>query len=213
MNIAPTSEIAYRIGLLRALGTDDAAAAEAAARSTIENGIDDRMFAFGGAVEYLLRAAIANDTVDTELAWLNERVPGLMDVDAETVPAMFRKAQGIALDAWYVSLPREETRRRLDVLLDAGRELGFDPTEDPMTHVRILAVRGEIQEAIRVALDDVFSRSVATNLGWKEAFSQPLYADIVADPRVQLAMRHWEEEEAAIRGNVAAYLQDLKGAS
>jgi len=213
MNIAPTSEIAYRIDLLRALAIDDAAAAEGTARSTIENGIEERMYAFGGAIEYLLRAAIANDSVDTELGWLDEQVPALLDVDAEIVPGKFRVAQGIALDAWYISLPRQETRRRLDVLLEAGRAMGFDATKDPMTHVRILAVRGEIQEAIRVALDDVFSRSVATSLGWKEALSQPLYADIVADPRVQVAMQQWEQEEAAIRGRVSAYLQDLQAAS
>ena len=213
MNIAPTSEIAYRIELLRALGSGDAAAAEAAARGAIENDIDDRLYAFGGAIEYLLRAAIANDSVGAELDWLDEQVPALLDVDAETVPGKFRMAQGIALDAWYVGLPREETLRRLEVLIDAGREMGFDPTEDPMTHVRILAVRGEIQEAIRVALDDVFTRSVAISLGWKEAFSQPLYAEIVADPRVQVAMRQWQQEEAAIRGEVSAYLQDLQGAS
>jgi TolB-like protein/thioredoxin-like negative regulator of GroEL len=213
MNIAPTSESAYRIELLRALASDDAAAAEGTARSTIENGIEERVHAFGGAIEYLLRAAIANDSVDAELAWLDEQVPALLDVDAEIVPGKFRMAQGIALDAWYISLPREETRRRLDVLLEATRAMGFDAIKDPMTHVRILAVRGEIQEAIRVALDDVFSRSVATSLGWKEAFSQPLYAEIVADPRVQVAMQQWEQEEAAIRGNVSAYLQDLQAAS
>ena len=213
MNIAPTSEIAYRIELLRALGNDDAAAAEAAARRTIENGVDERMFAFGGAVQYLLRAAIANDSIEKELAWLDEQVPALLDVDAETVPGKFRMAQGMAVDAWYVSLPDDELQRRVDVLLEAGRAMGFEPTDDPVTRVRLLAVRGEIKEAIRVALDDVFSSSVANSLGWKEFLSQPLYAEIVADPRVQVAMQRWEQEEAAIRSKVSAYLRDLQGAS
>ena len=213
MNIAPTSEIAYSIDLQRALGSDDAVAAETAARRAIEDGIDDRMDAFGGAIEYLLRAAIASNTVDQELAWLDHEVPALLDVDAETVPGKFRAAQGVALDAWYVSLPREEMLRRLDVLIEAARAMGFDLTEDPVTHMRILAFRGEIQEAIRVALDDVFSRSVATSLGWKETLSLPLFAEIVADPRVQLAMQRWEKEESAIGDNVSAYLQDLQGRS
>jgi TolB-like protein/Tfp pilus assembly protein PilF len=213
MNIAPTSEIAYRIDLLRALGSGDAAAAEAAARRAITSGLDDRKFAFGGAIEYLLHEAVANDSVDAELAWLDAEVPSMLDVDAETVPGKYRMAQGIAFDAWYVSLPREEMLRRLDVLLEATRAMGFDPTEDPATHVRILALRGEIQEAIRVALDDVFSRSVATSLGWRETLAQPLFAEIVADPRIRAAMREWEQEEAGIRDNVSAYLQDLQGAS
>ena len=160
-----------------------------------------------------MRAAIANDSIEKELAWLDEQVPALLDVDAETVPGKFRMAQGMAVDAWYVSLPDDELQRRVDVLLEAGRAMGFEPADDPVTHMRILAVRGEIKEAIRVALDDVFSRSVATNLGWKEFLSQPLYAEIVADPRVQVAMQRWEQEEAAIRSKVSAYLRDLQGAS
>ncbi|MDJ0918064.1 MAG: tetratricopeptide repeat protein [Woeseiaceae bacterium] len=213
LNLAPTSAMAYRLELLRAMGNANPAAAEASARRAIENRVYDRMYAFHGAVEYLLRAAIASDTVDAELAWLDEQLPSILDVDAETVPGHFRAAQGIALDAWYVSLPLDETRRRLDVLIQAGQSMGFDPTENPMTHLRILAIRGEIQEAIRVALDGVFSRSVTTSLGWRETFATPMFSEIVADPRVQVAMQQWEQEEAAIRSNVSAYLQDIAGAS
>jgi hypothetical protein len=59
----------------------------------------------------------------------------------------------------------------------------------------------------------VFTRSVAVNLGWRDTFSQAQYAEIVADPRVQAAMQRWEDEEAALRGQVQAYLTDLQAAT
>ena len=77
----------------------------------------------------------------------------------------------------------------------------------------VLAVRGQIQEAIQVALDKIFTRSVATNLGWRDTFAQAQFADIVADSRVQAAMRRWEGEEEALRTQVRSYLADLQASS
>ncbi len=212
MTIAPTSEIAYRLELLRAMHTNETSAAQASARRAILDGVDDRHFAYNGAIRFLLRSAIKNGTIDTELAWLAEQEPGIFDLDAEAVRGKYRQAQYIATDAWYVSLPREELLRRLDILLAAGREMGFDLADDPNVHLEILAMRGDIQEAIRVALDEVFSQSVAMNLGWRETFAQAQFAEVVDDTRVRAAMQRWETEERALRSNVAAYLEDLQAA-
>ena len=99
---------------------------------------------------------------------------------------------------------------RLDTLLGYAESVGVDPTQNPGMHLSILAVRGETEKAIDVALEGVFSRSVATSLGWRETFSQPLYEEIVADPRIQAAMRRWEEEESQLRRQVEAYFRDMQ---
>jgi TolB-like protein len=211
--IAPTSEVAYRLELLRAMQIDDAVASDASARRIILNDIEDRRFGFGGAVQYLLRAAVRNGTVDEEIAWLEENAPGIFDFEAESVPPKYRKAQGIAYDAWAATLPREELVRRVDIMIGHGKSASVDYTQEPYTNLAILALRGEIQEAVQFALDSVFSRSVATNLGWKETFAQAQYAEIVTNPRIQAAMQRWEDEEDALRGEVQAYLADLQAAT
>ncbi|NIA26624.1 MAG: tetratricopeptide repeat protein, partial [Desulfobulbaceae bacterium] len=68
MAIAPTSEVAYRLNLLRAISLDDTDASIAAARSAIEHDVEDRRFAFGGAVQFLLRVAARSGTYDQEAA-------------------------------------------------------------------------------------------------------------------------------------------------
>jgi TolB-like protein/Tfp pilus assembly protein PilF len=213
MAIAPTSEIAYRIDLLRAVWTGDEEDAVANAHRAIEDEVDDRYFAYGGAVEYLVRSAIANGTLEAELEWLEQRAPEIFNISSTAVPPKYRRAQRFAFDAWYVALPRDELLRRLDVVIERERAIGFDPMDEPIVRMNILAMRGEIQEAIQVALTDVFTRSASMTPGWRRAFAQAQLTELVADPRIQAAMQSWEDEEEALRGQVQSYLADLHAAT
>ena len=206
----PTSEVAYQIELTRAKSLNDTEASVAAARRAIADDIQDRRFAFGGAIQYLLRNAAREDRIDEELEWIEAQRPGIFDVDASRVRQKFRNAQGVALEAWMQVMPREEVNRRLDQVLSSVDALGVDPTENPKMHLGILVIRGQTEEAIKVALEEVFTQSVALNLNWRETFSQPQFAEIVADARVQEALRRWEEEEAALRGKVQSYFTDMQ---
>ncbi|MGB5510554.1 MAG: tetratricopeptide repeat protein [Woeseiaceae bacterium] len=211
--LAPTSEVAYRIEMLRAMAVGDEDASIASARRAIEDNITERRFSYGGAIQHLLRTAIRNGNVDEVSTWIEQQAPGIFDIEAELVEQKYRTAQAVAFDAWYVSLPRDDMLYRLDALIDYGASAGFDVAQNPNTHMAILAVRGETEQAIEVALNEVFTNSVAVNLGWRENFSQAQYKDIVADPRIQAAMKRWEDEEAALRGQVQAYFADLHAAN
>ncbi|MDH3612097.1 MAG: tetratricopeptide repeat protein [Gammaproteobacteria bacterium] len=213
MAIAPTSEVAYRIELLRAINNGNEEASIGSARRAIEDDIDNRQFAYCGAVQHLLRVAVTRGTVDEEIAYLEEHAPGILDFRAESVSLKFRCAQFIAFDAWFVSLPSEELLRRLDLMLGVASSYGFDLEKNPATRLDILALRGEVEQAIELALTGVFTRSVAMHLDWKQTLALPQYREIVADSRVQAAMQRWEEEETALRGQVQTYLADLRAAT
>jgi TolB-like protein/thioredoxin-like negative regulator of GroEL len=213
MAIAPTSAMAYRLELLRALGTGKEGDVLASARHAVDDNVEDRMAAFSGAVQQLLRNAARNGTVDEASAYLESRAPGILDVDAETVPPKFRRVQGMAFDAWAASLPRQEVLRRLDRMLEIAESQGMDPNKEPLSEVTILALRGRVKEAVDVALHRVFNQSVAMNLGWEQTFSQAPYAELVEDPRIQAAMQHWQSEESSLRGRVQGYLGDLQAKS
>ena len=47
---------------------------------------------------------------------------------------------------------------------------------------------------------------------WRETYTQPHYAAIAADPRIQEAMRRWEEEELSMRTDVETFFADLQAA-
>ena len=211
--LAPTSEVAHRIEMLRAIAVGDEDASIVSARRAIKDDIAERRFSYGGAIQHLLRTAIRNGNIEEVSAWLEQQAPGIFDVEAELVQQKYRTAQAVAFDAWYVSLPRDEMLHRLDALIDYGASAGIDVEQNPNTHMAILALRGETERAIEVALNEVFTNSVAVNLGWRENFAQAQYKDIVADPRIQAAMKRWENEEAALRGKIQAYFEDLHAAN
>ncbi len=209
MAIAPTSEVAYRLNLLRAISLGDTDASLAAARLAVEDDIDDRRFAYGGAVQYLLRAAARSGTYEQEAAFLEEHAPGILDVYEESLPPKYKGVQFNAFDAWYVILPRDEMINRLDTLLEFAVANGFKSEQQPNAQLAILALRGEVQEAIKIGLSDVFVGSVAERLNWRQTYTQPQYEAIIADPEVQAALKRWEDEEEVMRGQVQTYLADI----
>lgn len=208
--ITPTSEIAYRTELLRAIAADEPVAAEESARRALTDDIGPRHFAFPGAVQYLLRNAIEQGRIEDELEWIEAQQPGIFAIGAAEVPAKFRLAQRVAFDAWYVSLPQSELLRRLDAFLEFRRTRGYSVHEQPLAEVDRLALRGDVAAAIELALSDVFTRSVAASLGWERTLAQAQYDAIVADPRIEAAMAEWRAEEDALRNAVAAYLADIR---
>ena len=209
LTLSPNSEVAYQLELARARALGDTEAGIIAARRAVQDDIEDRRSAFGGAVQYLIRTAAAEGRIDDEMAWIESQRPGVFDVDASQIPGKLRRIQRLALDGWAETLPREEVLRRIDVLLANAETIGVDLTEDPNTYISILVLRGQVDEAIEVALNDIFSGSVAVNLNWRDTFLQPHYADLVEDERIQQSIRRWEDEEAALRGSVGSYFEDL----
>ena len=209
MAIAPTSEISYRLELLRAIATGDEDAGIASARRAIEDDIEDRRFGFGGAAQHLLRIAAARGTVAEESAYLEEQAPGILDIEAISVPIKYRVAQVFAFDAWYTTLSKDELYRRIDYLQEIIAGFGVDLSDNHQIEFGTLALRGEVEQAIEVALEHLFSEPVALNLGWEENFKQAQYAEIVEDPRIQAAMKKWQDDEDAMREQIRTYLADL----
>jgi TolB-like protein/Flp pilus assembly protein TadD len=211
--LAPTSPMAYQVELARARAMGDLDGSIEAARRAIEDDIEDRHSSFGDALQYLVRSSIKMDRVEEELAWIEELHPGIFDIESKTVSHKLRGVQATAFDGWVQILPREEVTRRLELLLSYAKTVGIEPTKSAASHLGILTIRGEIEEAIEVALKDFFSQPVALFPYWRDMLLQPHYAEIVADPRVQEAMRRWEEEEKELRASVESYFVDLQAAT
>ncbi|MBT8092769.1 MAG: hypothetical protein KJN77_07015, partial [Gammaproteobacteria bacterium] len=210
LTLAPTSEVAYQLELLRAVETGDEEASIASARRAIEDDIEERHGSYTSAVQYLLRHAAGQGNVDEELAWIDQHAPGIFDIDAAQVPRKYRLAQAPAFDAWYTVLPRDELLRRIDAMVGFLESIGYDITEGAYTYVNVLAMRGETDEAIDVALERIFTRPVAKNLGWQEMFATRQFVEFVADPRIQVAMQRWEDEESRLRSQVEAFFEDMQ---
>ena len=210
--LAPTSAVAYRLDLERALAMQDDEAAVAAARRAIEDDIEDRLGSWSTAVQFLILYGIRTDTVEEQLAWMEEQVPGIFDLEGDAVSQRDRVAQGIAINGWYASLPRDEALRRIDYLLSRMTDHGFEPMEDARLAANVHAMRGEIERATEIALERINSESVAVNLGWRDAAFMPQFTAVMDDPRIQAALERWVAEEERLRESVVRFLEDLQSA-
>ena len=208
MAVAPTSSMAYGIVLLRAIAIGDEKAGVAAARRAIEDDVYERYGGFSEAVRYLLRVAAVRGTLAEESAYLEEHAPGILDVDAASLPVKYRVAQRNALYVWYTVLPEDELYRRLDLLWQIADDLGIDRIRNTDVELLRLVLRGEVETATEIALNEIFTEPVTVNLGWEQRFTQAPYAEIIEDPRVQAAMKKWQEEEDALREQIRYYLAD-----
>ena len=207
--LGPTSTVAYQLDVMRARAVGDREASIEAARRAVTDDIEDRRFAFGGAIQYLIRTAVEDGRIDEEFAWLEQQHPGIFDIDAAQVRGKFRNVQGVAFDGWIQTETRDEVMRRLDVMLAYAESMGVDPMADPDARIAILVLQGNVDEAIEIALNEVFTRPVALHLNWRDTFLQPQYAEFVKDERVQDAMQRWEQDEQALRGSVESYFADM----
>lgn len=211
--LAPTSEAAYQLELLRAISVGDTDAAVASARRAILDDVEERRGAWSGAVRFLIQQAVDNDSVDSELRWFDEQQPGIFDVDASSSPQKHRIAQGYALSAFFVSLPRDEALRRLERLYDFVTEAGLRPMDDPITAASIHALRGERDKAIDMLLERYFTQPVAVHLDWRDYLAMPEFAEIHNDARIGAAMERWEADAARLAENVANYLAEVQASS
>ena len=213
MAIAPTSDIAYRLELQRAMAVGDLDASVASARRAIEADLSDRRFAFGGAAQHLLRVAAAKGTVEEETAYLEQHAPGILDIEAESVPAKYRATQVFAFDAWYTTMDQEELDQRISYMWSLAESNGLDLADNEEAMFHVLALQGKPDQAVDIALEHLFNEPVLLNLEWEETLKQAQYADIVEDPRIQAAMQKWQDEEDELREQIRGWLADLQAST
>ncbi len=207
--IAPTSVIAYQVELARGIATGDEAASIASARRAIEDDIENRKFAYGSAVQHLLRRALINGRIEEEIAWLENAAPGIFDINAASAPAKYRAAQITALEAWFATLPRAELFRRIGILQAIVPGMGPEHFVDQGLELTILAMQGDTEKAIEFALADVLTESVLLNLGWQESIGLAHLQDLGEDDRIEAGLQVWRDEQAAQSALVKTYLAEL----
>ena len=104
---------------------------------------------------------------------------------------------------------------------DEKNEYFSDGLTETLLHM--LAQIPELQVAARTssfafkeqqmtAVEAFFAGPVTRDLRWRQTYAQPLYAPLLEDERIQAGLRDWEEQHAAMRAAVRAFLSDLSEA-
>jgi TolB-like protein/Tfp pilus assembly protein PilF len=207
---APTSDFAYALDILRGIALEDPDATAAAARRGIEDDVGMRGNAFGLAVEQLLLTARHSGQLEQALAWLDEAAPGLLDVDAEALPPKYRGAQPLLIDTWYATESHDEVLRRIGRIKSHVKSFGIDPLQNPNMRLGLLALNGDTEQAVNVALAEIFSEPVTAHLDYPDKLARSYLETIAADPKVVAAIAGWDGDKADVRREVQRFLADVE---
>ncbi len=205
--IAPSSGMALDLNLRHFISIGDIESARDIARQYIEDDIDDRQGAYTNAVVLLVDGSVRDGNVAEVMAYLEENVPHLEDLKSN-VEFKYRISSFTAMMGWHETLPQEELFRRADDLYAFSAKVGFKIDEDPGQKVFKKLLYGDSEGVVDLMVDGVFAKPLTTNLYWDEFYTLPLFAEVMADPRVQVEVRRWVAEKAALREEVREFMEN-----
>jgi TolB-like protein/tetratricopeptide (TPR) repeat protein len=203
---APTSVFARDLELYRAMRFDSKEQQTEIARQIIA----DRLPPGDGLKPYfvLFNNAAHDGAVAEALAYMESFNLGFSDFDLVESPYFFRQVRLLALVALSRVESQEQIQQRIEQL-DSIRSKNMVDSGNPRTRLRILAITGDIEAAVQAALEEFSSVPAIAIIDFDLFLEQPFLADVVADPRVQDALKLYQEEKSEAAREVAAYLAGL----
>jgi len=209
--IAPTSSHARRMELVREVRFGTQENSLALARQMLEDNVDLHSGAWQDALFVLFQESEKQSASMAALELAERLLPGFADFSQPASPKTMW-ARIAALPVFYNVESHEELSERLvrlePILNGAG----------PDMQMQILALRGDMQAAIDVALTEIFSMpaiSYADSIDRSYAdidrtFGLQFMTEVAADPRIHEALARWREEKEKAAEEVRDYLAGVE---
>jgi tetratricopeptide (TPR) repeat protein len=208
--ISPNSPTA-RMAMLEGYNArGDRSAGDKLARRMVADDIDERHGSYFEAVYTVLRNAIAREDVEEGLDFVSQHQPGFNDPTSNEISFKVRFAQEGAFAAWDAAFGRERTSTMADeywrVLLDSG----VLASEFAGINMEVLALRGEVDEAIEFALAEVLIEPITDAIWWRDIFNLPFMSAVADDSRVQARLSQWDADLAQLRQDLRPVLDSAR---
>ena len=206
--IAPTSSHARRTELEQAVLSGDGDVSYALAQQMLEDGVDLQSGAWRVAAFELFAIAENQGQTEDALDFAERQFPGFGDF-GQPAPLAIIYARIAALSAYYGVESHEEFQLRL-TQLDQHLDGAGPGMRGPWMRMRVLALRGDAQAAIDVALSEIFSKPAIRYVDIDRTFDLQFMAEVAADPRIQQALARWQDEKEDTAEEVRDYLAGVE---
>jgi len=204
VSIAPTSDRLRLADIIRAVNFETDEVQYELARQLIEDGAGWR----DDGVPFLVLFTVAtkNGTATEALQFVESTIPGFGDFGKQ-VDFNIMVARMWSLGAFRQIESPENFAQRLDQMRYLIDHFISPPTfRNSVLRMNLLALQGRTVEAIEVALTEVFARPAVATATQKYMFEQSYMEDVVGEPRVADAMKHWQEDIQVAATAARAYL-------
>ena len=206
--VAPTSEVARTLDLLRAKSAGDRDAVLSLASQMIIDDVDNRHGSYLYACFYYLAIRTARGEAQEAIDFMAEHAPGFANMGSAEVPLKLRFVQGGSYGTWAAVLSDEELSHKWEARFELTRSMGFDPEENKETWLDYLASTGRTEEAVEFALEYLETKSAASMAYWEDYLMRPVLADVIADPGMQDELRRLTREREELRQQIRTFLAD-----
>jgi TolB-like protein/DNA-binding winged helix-turn-helix (wHTH) protein/tetratricopeptide (TPR) repeat protein len=206
--IAPDSEDAHNLELLRTLAFGDEDRAIEFAREIIRNGVPERYSAWPNAWKILLFTSVARGAAKEDIAFVDKYLPDFSNLDTVDVAWPINVMRGQSFDVLAAVKTTAELRRFSEDLTGYLQQLNMEADDYPTAYLGWQVFFGNTDVAMQFALDEVFSKPVIWMPMWRAYFSRPFMREFTSDPRIQAALQSWEYQETQIRADVRRYLAE-----
>jgi TolB-like protein/thioredoxin-like negative regulator of GroEL len=206
--LAPQAGICRRTQLLAAATRGDQSAQLAQARSMLRDDVDLRWFAFPAALFNFSNTMTELGRAEEAYEFLSENFPILRTPDLRSGTFKENLVKQAAIELMVQFRPREEVLAALDSWVEDTEEMLQRPVDGWGNRMWIHLVRGELDEAAAIALEDDLSRPVSDNERWKSRYGNPLMKPLSEMPEVAARLRELEQEQAEWQRKVRAALLD-----
>ena len=210
ISIAPTSPMARVSELYRAICFESEERQIALARQMIEDDVETRKDAWDEALFTLFETAEKQGASREALEFVEKQIPGFLNYE-QPAPLKVVIARISAFIAFYHTESSEELRQRMAHLEPVLNKL-WTGGGSPVLRMQALALRGETEAAIDVALTEIFSKPAIVYLDIDRNFDLHFVAAVAADPRIREALKRWREDKAKAAEEVRKYLENLEQA-
>ena len=208
--IAPDSEDAQNLELLRAVALGELEEAVRLARDIIDDGPPERGIAWSNAWKVFLFTSVKREAGQDDIAFLDKHMQDFSDLDKVNVEWRTNLVRNNAVDVLAAVKTDADMRAFRKNLSDHLRQVNIDIANYSNSYLDWKVFFGNRDAAVQVALDDVFSNPVTTVPLWRLRFARPFMREFFSDPRMQEALHRWEQQEADIRATVTSYLADIE---
>ena len=206
--IAPTSSHARRMELVREVQFGTQEDSLVLARKMLEDNVDSHSGAWAEAAFELFAVSEKLGESEGALTFVEKQFPGFADFE-QPVPFELSALRFHALIAFFHRESFEALQQRLAHLEHLLDTLSADGS-DPEGRMWILALRGDTQAAIEVALTEIFSKPAIQRINFDRTLGLQCMAEVAADSRIKEALERWREEKKKVAEEIRDYLAGVE---
>ena len=202
--ISPSSPATRRVELVRTYLMGDADTSLELSKKMLDDQVENRQGAFFLAAWTYAQLKLRNGEAQAAYDYLATVMPNVHEPE---LPAPLQTVQGrdAVFGIWAAVLPQDELEAKLDAVIERSERVGFRPADTPDVRVRVLALKGQIDEAVEFGLEHLFTKPYSWYNYFRWDFKEAAFAELAEDPRVQAELIRLEQEEAQAREDVRRY--------